>query len=343
MKRAMLLILILALTLGLSSLAFAGEDNTTVYGKIHMSQSQLDDGTDTEVDFGSNSSRLGFKGWTEVNEYLTAIWQVESAIAWDEGDGTWAARNSYLGFKSEYGKLIAGRHDTPFKTVGRKFDFFGDRLGDSRNATSYLNTYGLAVRESNIVMYTTPAYEGVTVNAMSNEDNSLLSFSAYYKRDECKLGGHMMLGAAVEMHDETISGGAETETAFRGGFLWSNCKVKVSGQLLMVSNTSGVDGVSAMAYGGGACYTFRPGWKVKGQYFMMDCNTDMDDDAGTLMTFGLDYVPVKDTTFYAVYSMTTNEDNGMWENGRGGFGRKVTPLVAGDNVAGFGIGMIQCF
>src|SRR5690554_1225120 len=72
-----------ALALAISAQAMA---DVTVYGRAHVSTDYLDDGKDySEVNFSSNSSRLGFKGEHEVNPKLKAFFQIEQQINFTTG------------------------------------------------------------------------------------------------------------------------------------------------------------------------------------------------------------------------------------------------------------------
>ena len=110
--------------------------DATVYGKINMSIDSQDDGSESGLFHSSNDSRMGFKGSEDLGNGLSTIYQVEvdldgsgpgADLAWQNG-----LRNTYIGVASNWGTVLTGKHDTPYKIVGRKLDLFGDTRGDAR-------------------------------------------------------------------------------------------------------------------------------------------------------------------------------------------------------------------
>ena len=115
-------------------------DKLEVYGKIHVSLDYLDSGvsssvandsggklTDGSFSIASNSSRVGFKGKYQINDQFTALYQVEQEVNVDgSGNDNWTTRNSFVGLGGDFGKVLVGYHDTPFKSLGGEFLLFGD-------------------------------------------------------------------------------------------------------------------------------------------------------------------------------------------------------------------------
>ena len=108
--------------------------DVTIYGKLHMSldyvmsDNQAASGQDkNNLNVSSNSSRIGFKGSEDLGGGLKGIWQVEQSVNLDESGSQWATRNSFLGVSSGFGDLLLGRHDTPYKVIGRALRALGAR------------------------------------------------------------------------------------------------------------------------------------------------------------------------------------------------------------------------
>src|SRR5574340_529554 len=120
----------------------------------------------SDLQFSSNASRIGFKGAEDLGGGLSAIWQIESGVSVDEGSGSWASRNTFLGLKGGFGTVLAGNHDTPLKPVGRAVDLFGDTMADSRNVLGG----GSDMRAKNTVAYITPSFSGLTIAAAYTND-----------------------------------------------------------------------------------------------------------------------------------------------------------------------------
>ncbi|NNC55211.1 MAG: porin, partial [Pseudomonadales bacterium] len=105
----------------------------------------------------SHISVLGIRGGHTLQENLRAVFQLEYEVFVDDGnDGSddnseFRQRNSYLGLEGNWGRVIAGKHDTPLKLAQGKLDRFNDMLlGDLRAAIEGEN------RADNIVLYTSP-------------------------------------------------------------------------------------------------------------------------------------------------------------------------------------------
>lgn len=137
---------------GFAGVAFGVEKNATekngpdFYGKINVSleHSALEGAglvvqnkpalPSSQSELNSNASRLGVKGETPLDiEGLTAIYQLEYELNVDDGsngDTAFSQRNTFAGLQSSWGKVIAGKFDTPFKTAEGKIDQFNDLKPD---------------------------------------------------------------------------------------------------------------------------------------------------------------------------------------------------------------------
>lgn len=313
-----------------------------IYGKLHASTDYLDDGEDNSLYVSSNSSRLGFKGGVNL-EQLELIWQIESLVNLDESGSTLATRNSYVGLSNEAaGTIFWGRHDTPMKTVGRKVDFFGDRIGDSRNLIGAAGA-GFNMRASNLITYITPDLSGVTATIAygaeeGTDKGDLVSGSLTYKQ------GGLYLGAAAEQHNEAWGeSGEEAETGLRLAAKYAMEEVAIGGLYEVLQDTDGVSGADRNTGGLGIAYT--PGGcdaTLKGQWYMTDGIDGMDDTETNMFVVGVDYALADSTTLYLVYAIADNEDAASTGVSGGGHGDTVTP-VAGKDPYGIGLGIIYKF
>ena len=157
-------ILLAALATPLTALA-DGPIDGDVYGRINLSLDKVDRddmvGAPTDLDewqLNSNASRFGYKGETAIDESLSVIYQVEWEVSVDGDNTDLSARNRFLGLKGEWGSILAGRHDTPTKIIGKKVDLFNDQFGDIKNTFEGEN------RASNIAYYTSPMVGNVTAH-----------------------------------------------------------------------------------------------------------------------------------------------------------------------------------
>ncbi|MGD8310282.1 MAG: porin [Chromatiales bacterium] len=171
-------------------------------------------GSGTEADQSlwqveSRASRLGVKGSEDLGNGLKAIYKMEFEIDVDgEIQGIQASRNMYGGLShAQFGTVLAGRHDTPYKVVFGSWDRFSDRLPDDdrvfgdykggirgNTPVNYRQAFGGGasrfaggniagfddIRASNVLAYISPEFAGVTFSAASvaaedDENDSLNS------------------------------------------------------------------------------------------------------------------------------------------------------------------------
>lgn len=150
-------ILVAMAATGLATTAFAGD--VQVYGKINTSIQKTDldaeefDGDRWELN--SNASRVGVKGSHGLSHGLKAIYKAEYEITNDD-DRTFRQRNIYAGLQGNFGTVIAGRHDTPTKMLGKVVDRFNDQL-----IADLGETFTGDQRSNNTVMYSSPRISGV--------------------------------------------------------------------------------------------------------------------------------------------------------------------------------------
>jgi len=136
-------------------------NDTTLYGKVHMSINNSD--TNDAWNVSNHSSRLGVKGSEDLGNGLKAIFQYEMSYSGvDSSTAIGSARNSYIGLAGDFGQVRVGRHDTPNKVA-----FYA--AGNERLADSIIDlnsNFGFQeLRTSNAIAYISPSFSGLTVAA----------------------------------------------------------------------------------------------------------------------------------------------------------------------------------
>lgn len=129
------------------------------YGKANVSVQAADEGKDTFAEVTSNASRLGIKGSEVVKDSgLEVIYQAEFEVFFDGDNGgdTFSQRNIFIGLKTDYGTLKAGKFDTPLKEIQNKVDLFNDLEGDIKKMLTPNET-----RANDIVSYSSPRLAGL--------------------------------------------------------------------------------------------------------------------------------------------------------------------------------------
>lgn len=320
--------------------AFAASSNVDFYGKFRVSV----DHTDNSIGWTMNdeTSRLGFKGAEDLGGGLKAIYQWEtgfnagaSAIVGTTGikstgytdtnaaGGLGSQRNTFLGLAGDFGTVLAGRHDTPYKMVGSA-DLFGDTLADAENGAGllaapvltggvYSGTSGIGfciicedLRVSNAVAYVSPSFSGLTIAAATvvgsgNPGTATLpavhslsdaqSIAAMYNNGPLTLGlGYENLGKIGEY--ATAGGNKPDAWKFNAGYTIDSWKL--GGTYEHLDKVGGVSGQKANNWLASVAYGMGP-ITLAAQYGYRNFN-------GTANANGL--TDLTDATVGVVYSLS---------------------------------------
>ena len=359
----------------------------TLYGKLHLSIDMKDNNGDSqtntkydETSLNSNTSRIGVKGSEDLGNGMKVGYLIEWVVDMDGDSGNdLNTMNRGVTLSGDWGTALVGKWDTPFKTVGRKFDLFGDQVGDTRNLTE------LNIRATNVAAYVTPNMNGLTATVAyvfdsgycqmggaacsgDNSDANAWSFNAIYNN-----GPLMVALGYIDLSDDglaTTTAATQTVTVTGGPFPATFPVDTTAG-----TTTAAVGTDNATAWNVGASYKFGD-FKVVGTYtdyesldftkdndpsvwtlggaYTMGNNviklqyTDRDesdsnaDDAADMWSIGIDHNMSKRTTVYAAYATTDNDDNSArksWGGGHDGEGA----AAQGEDADAFSVGIIHKF
>jgi predicted porin len=333
---------------------------STVYGLAHVGVAQQDDGANDTFSVVNNSSRLGIKGSEDLGAGLKAVYQMEFSVQMDgEGstgnNGFGGQRNTFAGIGGGFGTVLLGRHDSPIKLVGRKYDLFGDQIGNARSITGGNGTNGLVDgRHNNVIAYQSPKFGGFDVlaayvpgAATNNEQSSAVSnkgdaytFSLNGAMGNFGVGlGYINIGktgaGALTNNFEAVKVGA----SYKMGAV----KLVANYQNDNATKAAGSTGTRDV-FGVGAAYKVTAAGTIKAQYYMAGKNGNQDKTGGSLLNVGYDHAMSKNTTAYANLAMASNEENGNYTvNLAGaGAGENLTPIMGKDSTA-FSVGLIHKF
>jgi predicted porin len=163
--------------------AMADTSNVVIGGQMHFSLDSLDGknaaGTDltNKVNVSSNASNIYFKGTEDLGNGLSAFWQVQTYFSaggtgnTDTTNGSVdgvSSGNTFVGLEGKsWGKVLLGKHESPFKLISRKVDLFNNQIGDTRNlvsnasgAANAIYSAGWDLRPQNVIAYGTPNFNG---------------------------------------------------------------------------------------------------------------------------------------------------------------------------------------
>ena len=362
MMQKKLIVVALTAAFALPVQAMADNGNFTFYGKADVSYDLVNTGDGTKKAItatdptgsgavtgvskhvvSSNVSKFGFKGSEDLGDGLSAIWQIEQQINFDDAaKNTFASRNTFAGLKNEaLGTVLFGIHDTPYKLSTRKLDVFGDNIADNRSLLGGIakssSAAGFELRPSNVLAYISPAFAGITAavatvnltEANVNDtqtNNSALSMAVMYDAapfyasvaHESHTFGAVAAVAEVAATPGSVGAAAisaaqpATESATRVGFGYTQDAISVG---VVYEKTS--DDLAAnkdSKYGHSAGYVgakYKLGNSaVKLAYGMSttigDGAAEVANSNASQISVGYDYGLSKNTKVYALYSKITN-------------------------------------
>ncbi len=346
-----------------------------MYGKIQMSVNYLDNGGkgDTkynEASLNSNHSRLGIKGSEDLGNGIKVGYLIEWGVDMDGdksgagggGDGSGLTeRNRAVTLSGAWGTALAGKWDTPLKSVGRKVDLFPERLGDNRN----MNTGAvLDARTANTLAYVTPNMGGFSStiayvfdvnpdNGMDDSDGAAFSINGIYNN------GPLLLAAAYEAISEDVFGMASTEDQsvwrFAGSYAFGG--VKILSSYTDINDGNGIKNNDFYIWTLGSSYSFgsntiklqvngRDDGDLSDSFDDFERIHDRTDDGALGWAIGLDHAMSKRTTVYVEYGAVDNDDASSavaWNTmGNGANAGQNSSGNYKDN-SGFGVGIIHKF
>jgi predicted porin len=309
-----------------------------IYGQANFSADFLDgDSSGEGLNFSSNNSRLGFKGEHKFEDGLTAFFQVEATIQLDNGAAIQSDRDTFVGFKGDWGQLRGGRFDTPLKALRNRTDLFGNQVGDARNilradGTVDGTTNWWDERLRNSIAYRSPVFAGgFTANLQysSNQsngtnntsDNASYSASLEWQKDK--------LWIAVA-HEDSVKTVGDERAATRFAISYE------VGDILLNALYQQAEDPDNNAYGVGARYKLNDKVFLKGQYYILD--TDANEEGASLAAVGVDYRYARNLLFYVNYASVSNEDLANRSPYRQGRTDGNLDPAAGETATGFSVG-----
>lgn len=160
---------------GLASTGAFAQANVTVYGVADASFDIVKIAGDANNELGNttrvstNSSLLGFKGAENLGNGLTAVFQFESSVGFDNAGSLGATRDSYVGLAGSFGTVVLGTLTGPTRALGTALDVNAGATGIGAN-TALLgklgnNLIGSTDGSGNYGTTTAGVYSGTTTCA----------------------------------------------------------------------------------------------------------------------------------------------------------------------------------
>lgn len=150
-----------------------GGASVTLYGYADLSADATSDSKEHLNQISSNLSYLGVRGGKDLgNTGLKAIFQIETLVnlsGTPTETGALGSRNSFLGLEGQFGKIMLGKTDSPYKRATAMMDPFASSVGDYNTIMG--NTGGdlraeFDARIPHSIFYDSPKWGPFSVNAL---------------------------------------------------------------------------------------------------------------------------------------------------------------------------------
>ncbi len=326
-----------------------------VYGKIHLSADMSDNDRaapngQNDFSLSSNSTRLGFKGAIPIDSGLTGLYQIEQEIRFDEASGTFASRNTYLGLKGGFGRILFGYHDTPFKIVASKWSNFGDSVGDRRKIMGAGATTGNKVnnRAKNMLMYVnrfgdvklmlqySPDGKDSASGGIDNNDLDMFSAAAFYK------SGPLYIAFGYVNWGDNSLGGATGVKGMRAAVKYSINNIRLGFIYENIDTDTAGSSLNRSAWGINGAIKIGGGKTIKAEYMKANDYDGVASSGADSLSLGLFGKLNKKTTWYAAYTRTNNDTNARYQGADGGHGDEIKTDLGGSPSA-FSLGIVFKF
>lgn len=361
--------LAIAAAISAPAMALADTANVSVYGQANVSYDMTKNGVIGANKVSSNISRIGLKGSEDLGNGLNAVWQIESLVNLDGTAGgatgnVLGGRNTFAGLASDsMGKVILGRHDTPYKLATRGFDQFADTIADNRSlmgGTQNLartSSFNHDARTADTVAYFSPAMSGFTaaVAYIANAEN--VTAAASTKGSAWSLAGmYDNAGINVGFGYQTITNGTaatltgtgaavnDKSTAWKIGAGYTMDAINVNAVYEKTSNTAVAGNSDQRNIYVSGKYSFgndavKLGYTAAGKVAGV-AGTDAKQ-----VSVGYDHNLSKRTTVYALYTQLSNGTAAVYglSAATGVTGATVGAMTAGQKATAFSLGMKHSF
>lgn len=228
----------------------AAQAGVEVYGDARVSLDFVNNNAsspaeDNTVSLSSNYSYLGFKGDEDLGAGLTALWQIEQEVDFD--NGTWGnqPRDTYVGVAGGFGSVMAGNIRTPYRLSTMRLDPFANTRGDFNAIIGSVDGFSIFNDESwtnNTIEYTTPDLNGF---------NAALA----YMLSDVTTGNDTLAGRTSATKDKD---GYSLSVGYNNGPIFA---------------TAGYESLNKVGFGGGTGTPDAQAYKLGGSYTIMDATT----------------------------------------------------------------------
>lgn len=315
MKKNILALAIASVISAPAVMAEEGKTGPDVYGQINAA---INSTTDMGMKTTDRDSRIGVKGSHDLGNGLKGVYKMEFGVSVADSFGGLSGRNAFVGLAGNFGTVMVGRHDTPFKMSQPK-DLFGDATyGDmgKKSMAGGLGQKAGEVRADNVTAYISPEMGGVKL-MIAGVSNLAIDDATTPLKDESETDSSLTNAISTAVTYGSTKKGIYAALAYNtwGAETKANDKAYTEMRLSAQYAEAGVianvvyqtfdDGASTDAATEGSNMQFGVAYKMgklmpKAKYSMVSFADSTKDD-GTTMAFGVDYKLAKATTAYVEY------------------------------------------
>ncbi|WP_300435120.1 porin [Zoogloea sp.] len=344
---------------GLASTGAFAQANVTVYGVADATFDVVRASGDAQNELGNttrvstNSSYIGFKGAEALGNGLTAVFQFESGVGFDNNGALGATRDSFVGLSGGFGTVVLGKLTAPTRALGGAVDVNAGATGIGSNGAllgklggglvSGATPFNTAVQDAalcgrssvcvspfddrwtNAIAYVSPSFAGLnaTVAYVANENKAFHGAATSANTSGYDVGVKYANGplmAAVTYNAVRFGDTDSTKASdLRVGGVYDFGVASIRAIFDRVRGDDNFGRATQNVFGLGGTFNVTPAGKIIGQaYLARDVKADgksVDDTGAKLFVIGYEHSLSKRTILKAVYSHLNNDKNASYDYG----------------------------
>jgi predicted porin len=360
MNKRMIALAVAAATLAPVAMAQTANP-VTLYGRVYVmfENVKADGGAAPPVGSrnrvnNNGSSLIGVRGTEDLGGGLKAFFQFETEIRPDQNDSPFSNRNSGVGLQGDFGSVLLGRWDTPFKLANAPYDVFGDTT--LAGYTAVMSDRGnFNRREQNVVQYWSPNFSGFQgrVSYSANEGKTatvspvVTSFNGTYNK------GPISLAYGYEKHKDifrnytgaaaNVAGASERGQSLGGSVTFGPARIGVLTQRFkktapgLVTSDQKSNMINLLYTAGKNQFALQHQRSKDGASRAVTAASAAQPDS-KVNSVGYFYNFSRRTSFITVYSHTKNNTAGL-----GNLGANPLGIAADQDPRGFALGFRHTF
>lgn len=321
----------------------------SIYGAMHYAWDYADthdaSGDAADDATGANhASLLGVEGGEDLGDGYQAFFIIESDIG-----GNLGSNNSFVGIEGDFGSILLGQADTPYKNSTIAWNVWGDTTGDytaiiSADAAGNNNFDVLAPQT---VTYVSPEMEGLQFAiariAVKDADTAGAKDDLAWSSSLTYNNGPLSAAVAYESHEGDSLGLGSTDTA--GEDAWRIGAQYSFGAFIIAAVYEDIEHDNKSVRQSRDAYWLSVTHEMGNNIFNISyANADDSEVAGgndgaSQVTVGVLHALSERTDIYVLYSRVGNDSNAQYGLAGGGFAAS----GPGNDVDAFSFGLVHRF